>query len=29
MTRAKVDLHISYRGHPSRFLSEAGLLTSS
>lgn len=29
MTRAKVDLHISYRGNPSRFLSEAGLLTSS
>ena len=29
MTRAKVDLHISYRGLPSRFLRESGLLTSS
>ncbi len=29
MTRAKVDLHISYRGTPSRFLRESGLLTSS
>ena len=29
MTRAKVDLHISYRGLPSRFLKESGLLTSS
>ena len=29
MTRAKVDLHISYRGSPSRFLRESGLLTSS
>ena len=29
MTRAKVDLHISYRGQPSRFLRESGLLTSS
>ena len=29
MTRAKVDLHISYRGLPSRFLHESGLLTSS
>ena len=29
MTRAKVDLHISYRGTPSRFLHESGLLTSS
>ncbi len=29
MTRAKVDLHISYRGIPSRFLKEAGLLASS
>ena len=28
MTRAKVDLHISYRGSPSRFLKESGLLTS-
>ena len=27
MTRAKVDLHISYRGLPSRFLRESGLLT--
>ena len=27
MTRAKVDLHISYRGLPSRFLKESGLLT--
>lgn len=29
MTRAKVDLHISYRGSPSRFLKESGLLASS
>jgi len=29
MTRAKVDLHISYRGTPSRFLRESGLLASS
>ena len=29
MTRAKVDLHISYRGSPSRFLKESGLLTGS
>jgi DNA helicase-2/ATP-dependent DNA helicase PcrA len=29
MTRAKVDLHISYRGLPSRFLKESGLLASS
>jgi DNA helicase-2/ATP-dependent DNA helicase PcrA len=29
MTRAKVDLHISYRGSPSRFLRESGLLTTS
>ncbi len=29
MTRAKVDLHISYRGSPSRFLRESGLLASS
>jgi DNA helicase II / ATP-dependent DNA helicase PcrA len=29
MTRAKVDLHISYRGLPSRFLKESGLLVSS
>ena len=29
MTRAKVDLHISYRGSPSRFLLESGLLASS
>ena len=29
MTRAKVDLHISYRGSPSRFLHESGLLTGS
>jgi DNA helicase-2/ATP-dependent DNA helicase PcrA len=29
MTRAKVDLHISYRGLPSRFLKESGLLTIS
>jgi DNA helicase II / ATP-dependent DNA helicase PcrA len=29
MTRAKVDLHISYRGLPSRFFKESGLLTSS
>ena len=29
MTRAKGDLHISYRGLPSRFLKESGLLTSS
>ncbi len=29
MTRAKVDLHISYRGQPSRFLRESGLLTGS
>ena len=29
MTRAKVDLHISYRGLPSRFLKESGLLTTS
>jgi DNA helicase-2/ATP-dependent DNA helicase PcrA len=28
MTRAKVDLHISYRGTPSRFLRESGLLAS-
>ena len=27
MTRAKVDLHISHRQSPSRFLREAGLLT--
>ena len=29
ITRAKVDLHISYRGLPSRFLKESGLLASS
>jgi DNA helicase-2/ATP-dependent DNA helicase PcrA len=29
MTRAKVDLHISYRGSPSRFLRESGLLATS
>jgi DNA helicase-2/ATP-dependent DNA helicase PcrA len=29
MTRAKVDLHISYRGLPSRFLRESGLLANS
>ena len=29
MTRAKVDLHISYRGLPSRFLKESGLLATS
>ena len=29
ITRAKVDLHISYRGNPSRFLRESGLLASS
>jgi len=29
MTRAKVDLHISYRGLPSRFLKESGLLAST
>jgi DNA helicase II / ATP-dependent DNA helicase PcrA len=29
MTRAKVDLHISYRGQPSRFLRESGLLTGA
>ncbi len=29
MTRAKVDLHISFRGLPSRFLRESGLLTTS
>jgi DNA helicase-2/ATP-dependent DNA helicase PcrA len=29
MTRAKFDLHISYRGLPSRFLKESGLLASS
>ena len=29
MTRAKVDLHISYRGLPSRFLTESGLLATS
>ena len=29
MTRAKVDLHISYRGLPSRFLRESGLLATS
>jgi DNA helicase-2/ATP-dependent DNA helicase PcrA len=29
MTRAKVDLHISYRGQPSRFLRESGLLATS
>ena len=29
MTRAKVDLHISYRGLPSRFLKESGLLLTS
>ena len=29
MTRAKVDLHISYRGLPSRFLKESGLLAGS
>ena len=28
ITRAKVDLHLSYRGKPSRFLVEAGLITS-
>jgi DNA helicase-2/ATP-dependent DNA helicase PcrA len=27
ITRAKVDLHLSYRGKPSRFLVEAGLIT--
>lgn len=27
MTRAKVDLHISHRQNPSRFLRESGLLT--
>ena len=26
ITRAKVDLHLSYRGKPSRFLVEAGLI---
>ena len=26
ITRAKVDLHLSYRGKPSRFLIEAGLI---
>ena len=26
MTRAKEDLHISHRGNPSKFLSEAGLI---
>lgn len=26
ITRAKVDLHLSYRGRPSRFLIEAGLI---
>jgi DNA helicase-2/ATP-dependent DNA helicase PcrA len=25
MTRAKADLHISYRGEPSRFIREAAL----
>ena len=28
ITRAKVDLHMSYRGKPSRFLTEAGLITA-
>ena len=27
ITRAKVDLHLSYRGKPSRFLVEAGLIS--
>ena len=27
ITRAKVDLHLSFRGKPSRFLVEAGLIT--
>lgn len=29
ITRAKADLHISYRGDPSQFLRESGLLASS
>ena len=29
ITRAKADLHISYRGTPSQFLRESGLLASS
>lgn len=29
ITRAKTDLHISYRGAPSQFLRESGLLASS
>lgn len=29
MTRAKADLHISYRGEPSRFIREAALSASS
>jgi DNA helicase-2/ATP-dependent DNA helicase PcrA len=29
ITRAKADLHISYRGAPSQFLRESGLLASS
>ncbi len=28
ITRAKVDLHLSYRGRPSRFLIEAGLVST-
>jgi hypothetical protein len=28
MTRAKRELRISYRGKPSPFLAQAGLLTS-
>jgi DNA helicase-2/ATP-dependent DNA helicase PcrA len=27
MTRAKADLHLSYRGEPSRFLRESTLLS--
>jgi DNA helicase-2/ATP-dependent DNA helicase PcrA len=27
ITRAKKDLHLSYRGKPSRFLVEAGLIS--
>jgi DNA helicase II / ATP-dependent DNA helicase PcrA len=29
ITRAKADLHISYRGKASQFLRESGLLASS
>jgi DNA helicase-2/ATP-dependent DNA helicase PcrA len=29
ITRAKKDLRMSYRGEPSRFLRESGLLASS